>query len=326
MYKKDRLFAIPYSASIPANDYLDLVSNYKDNIENIYLSIPELEDHETLQKPNNIFHNEYTKNTYDFLTHSNNIYKRIVVYNGVFYNRDDELTFKHFDEVIYPIIEKYNIDGFVITSLPLAQKLHTDFPKLELQTSCNSFQWNIRQMNLWRELGGIEVFNPPREAGRTPSMLKEMHKEGFKLKVLVNEACIYGCPYTITHSCAVSNNTNVYADCSCGDYANALRSNFVHPKWLDDLDEYVYCFKLSGRKRDYNSLKRYFDAYIHQKEFTYINDIITRGRGNAISLLEEEGIKIPEFVIPDKLKYCEGKECNKTCFLCSEIMSLIHPM
>jgi hypothetical protein len=171
-------------------------------------------------------------------------------------------------------------------------------------------------MNLWRELAGIDIFNPPREAGRSPFMLKEMHREGFKLKVLVNEACLYGCPYSLNHACSVSENTCVYNKCFCDDYANALRSNFVHPKWLDDLDEYVYCYKLSGRDSSLKRLKNIFDAYIHQKEFVYINDIITKGWGNAISLLEYEGIKIPESIIPNKLRYCECKECNKTCFLC----------
>ena len=108
------------------------------------------------------------------------MYKRIVVYNSISYNENDSITFNYFDTIIYPLIEKYNIDGFVITSLPLAIKLHKDFPKLELHTSCNCFQWNIRQMELWRNLAGIEIFNPPREAGRTPSMLKEMYNAGFK--------------------------------------------------------------------------------------------------------------------------------------------------
>ena len=115
-------------------------------------------------------------------------------------------------------------------------------------------------------------------------------------------------------------------NCSCNDYANALKSNFVHPKWLDNLDEYVYCYKLSGRGNNFISLKQIFDAYIHQKEFTYINDIITKGGQNSISLLEEKGIKIPEFVIHDKLQHCECKECNKSCFLCSEIMSILNPI
>ena len=49
MYKKERKFSIPYSNKILATDYLDLISNYKNNIENIYLGIPELANHVSLQ-------------------------------------------------------------------------------------------------------------------------------------------------------------------------------------------------------------------------------------------------------------------------------------
>ena len=181
-------------------------------------------------------------------------------------------------------------------------------------------------MSLWKELANIDVFNPPREAAKTPSMLKEMSDAGFKLKVIVNEACVYGCPYTITHACSVAEQISVYTQCLCGDYANALRTNLFLPKWLETIDEYVYCFKIAGREISYNSLKKRLDAYIKQKPIEYIDEIAAFGSANVIKLLRDNNVRVKVSDIPEKTRYCEAKECNKTCFICSNVMAHINPM
>ena len=81
---------------------------------------------------------------------------------------------------------------------------------------------NIKQMNYWREEAGITVFNPPREILRTPNKLKEMKEEGFILKCLINESCLYGCPQTINHCMSLSNGKPL-SDISC---CNGNLSNF----------------------------------------------------------------------------------------------------
>lgn len=318
-----RKFSIPYSTSIEVDNYINLIDNYYENIESIYMGIPELTNHISLQ-----YRNKHTDDNkvYDFLDKIHLKYKRIIVYNSISYNMDDYDLFKLFDEKIYPIIEKYDIDGMVITSLPLGIKLKRDYPNLELHTSCNSFQWNIRQMDLWREKAGINIFNPPREAAKTPSMLKEMYNAGFKLKVLVNEACTYGCPYTINHACSISEGVSTESICGCNDLANSLRSNLFLPEWLETIDEYVYCYKLAGRVSGYNKLKTTFDSYIHNKPYSYIDEISTYGSNNPILYLLRNNVRIKPSDIPEKTRYCEAKKCNKTCFVCSNAMSKINPM
>ena len=306
-----RKFSIPYSSRIEPNSYIDLISEYTPYIENIYMGIPELKNHVSLQHEDT----DTKSYVYDLLDKTLNMYKRIVVYNSISYNMNDADLFKFFDT---------NINPLIVTNLPLAIKLHRDFPKLELHTSCNSFQWNTRQMKLWEGLAGVTLFNPPREAAKTPSMLKEMHSAGFKLKVLLNEACLYGCPFTINHACGVAEGTKQYISCSLNDFSNALRTNLFLPQWLDTIDEYVYCYKLSGRDCYYNNLKNILAAYILQNPMTYIDEISTFGGKSAIRDLKSNGIRIKISDIPEKTRYCEAKDCNTTCFICSEKMQQIN--
>lgn len=315
-----RMFSVPYSMKIDTSSYMSLLSEYPD-IHSVYMGLPILHNHLSLQHGRDVTN----ESVYDFLEKSEGLYKRIVVYNSISYNKHDSEVFDLFDKEVNPLIEKYKIDGFVVTSLPLAIKLRQDFPSIELHSSCNCFQWNIRQMNLWRELAGVNVFNPPREAAKTPSMLKEMAKEGFKLKVLLNEACVYGCPYTINHACSVAEQTSVFTQCMSGDYANALRTNLFLPEWMDSIDDYVYCYKLAGREAPYDFLKNILDAYILQKPMTYIDEFATYGGGSVLMKLSNRGVRIKVSDIPEKTRYCEAKECNKTCFICSNAMSKINP-
>ena len=324
-YKENRLFSIPYSGKNDYNEYLNMIQEYKNHIHSIFFGLSELEDHVSMQ--NITKHTDYTdeerQNIYNFLEKTKGIYKRIVTYNTMIQAQEDIVILRYFENYIYPIIEKYSIDGFILTNFNLARKLHKDFPKLEIHTSCNGLQWTIRQMEMWKEHAGAVLFNPPREAARTPSLLKEFHSAGFPLKVLVNEACVYGCVHSIHHACTISLSQDGCHDCNLSDIGNMLRTNLFLPKWLDDIDEYVHVYKLAGRGNPISKLKKTFDAYILQKPFKYINDYAAIGSSNYIKILERKGILIPEKLIPNKLKYCESKYCDKTCFDCRKIIQAI---
>lgn len=309
-------FSIPYTNLVKSSLYLKFINYYSQHIENIYLGIPELENHLCVT-----FDNE-TQESYNFLKDSIGLYKRIVAFNGIGYNKSDYDLFKYFDETIYPLIEKYSIDGFILSSLPLAQKLHKDFPKLELHTSCNTFIWDIRQMYYWKEYAGIEIFNPPREICRKPNKLKEMYKEGFKLKVLVNENCMYNCPYTINHAYHMINGTNRCYTCPNKNDDYVFKTNLFLPEWLDTIQEYVYCFKLAGRNSNLNFLKKCFDSYILKKDYDFIDEICTYETNNIIQLLKNKGIRISGKQVPLKVSYCECKECE-TCKECENAINRV---
>ena len=296
---------------------LNLIKKYENNIEHIFLGIPELYNQFSIAKQ----YSFSSDSSHELLKKTKHKYKRIVVYNNTCYDKSDDEVFKYFEDTIYPLIEEYQIDGFTITSLPLAQKIRKDYPNIELHTSVNCNHFTIRTMDMWRELAGIDIFNAPREAGRMIPLLKEMKEHGFKTKILVNEPCVFGCPFSLKHQIDLALQRNTKYDlCYSYDYINAFKTNLILPKWLDYLDEYVYCYKISGRVALQDNLLNYLDAYILGKKFTYINDYACYGDNNPIGLLEKNfGIKIREEDIPDKLIQCECKECNRTCFICSNL-------
>lgn len=320
-------FSIPFTGT-DSNEYLASIEQYSSYIEHIYTGVSFIcNNHHSVRQelgitdPNvgKVYDIEiYEENVRQFLKKSLGKYKRIITLNSGYYNFDEFELNKWLYEVLFPYIESANIDGCICTDFAMAKFIHCTFPNVEIHTSCNCFQWTIRQMELWREECGVTLFNPPREILRTPYKLKEMKEAGFKIKAIVNESCLYGCPQTINHCMAIVNGKNIFGQCNRGDLTNFFKGNWVLPRWLNILDEYVDVYKLSGRMCPLEYLLTALDAYIYRKEVDDLPTILTGG--NAIDMFVT-GIKVPTNMIHDKLLTCECKECNKTCFMCNDLMT-----
>lgn len=320
-----RKFSIPFNGTDP-DLYIEKMNTYLNNIENIFLGIPTLiSNHQNIK----IMHGSsvkdiltYEKNCYEFLSKTNGIVKRIVTLNSGFYDfkTDDQLQLFLMTKIV-PLVEKYKINGFILTDYNMAVMIHKIYPELELHTSCNCFQWTTRIMNLWKENAGISIFNPPREILRSPEKLKEFKNAGFKLKCIVNESCLYGCPETINHCMALAAENMTLKNCNRNDLANVFRSNWIIPRWLKKLDDYVDIYKISGRLKPTKYIFKTLDAYINEIDDIDLSDILT---GGTIGYILDNKIKIPVKDIPDKLLTCECKNCNVDCFVCSNLMQKLN--
>lgn len=305
-----RKFSIPYNR-INVDDYVDLLKSYsKDKIDNIYLSIPEIDEH--------LYDEDESDISKEFLEKTKE-YKRIVVYNYGVYNYSDDEFYKHLDESIFPLVEKYRIDGFIVTNLNVSRYIHKNYPDLELHLSCNNPVYTVRQAEMWFKEAGITLFNPPREIARTIPLLKEFHEHGFKLKVLLNSTCMYGCPYQMNHTCANGLNLDLKFNCAFSDLVNSLKTNVILPEWMSLLDEYVDIYKIAGRKVSLSQLKSTLDVYINGKKAKHLTDF---SLGCALNNFDRIGLKIPVELVPRKLIACECKDCN-SCSVCEEALKKI---
>lgn len=329
METKKRKFSIPYNG-IEANNYLSMIKHYADYIDSVYLGIPLLCNSHASAKYFMSRHRvpdaEYVKsillyneNCKRFLLNSRGMYKRMITLNSGFYHfTKTEMQLFVIDQ-LGNLIKNYGVDGFIVTDFNMASFIHKCFPDVELHTSCNCFQWNIRNMKLWRDIAGISVFNPPREILRTLSVLRTMHDEGFKIKCLVNESCLYGCPQTINHCMYLADSNPLFAtNCNRKDPANIFRSNWVIPRWLEVLDPYVDVYKISGRNSSIEYIIRTLRAYVEGNDDMNLLDLLLGGTSVSVSRLTPRP-NIPLREIPDRLLYCECKECDKGCTVCADL-------
>lgn len=319
---KKRLFSVPYNNSEAEDWLIKVYEPYKENIDNVYFGVPFLTDgHQSLErrpdgkeKASLLY-----DNTIDFLNQTEGKFKRIVTLNKAVYPMSLDERNLFINDVIRRLVETYRVDGFILTDFYMARMIHQRWPHLELHTSCNCFQWNLATMRNWQEIAGISVFNPPREILRTPERLKEMHDAGFKLKCLVNEGCLYGCPSSVNHSCLQGLGYHDY-DCYChlGKMSNGLRGNWVLPRWLPKLDKYVDIYKFTGRILSTNFMVRCLDAYVNLRDDIGVNEIVIGGSITTLKHYVRKPLLTSD--IHDDLLICEAKRCA-TCKKCDKLIA-----
>ena len=312
MQKKNRMFSIPYNGSNISN-FLKKVNIYQNNINDIYLSLPGLHSHLSSMIISN--HPDYDKQCSDFLYATKNMpFDRYVTLNSCYsqYPPDKLLILT---DNICRLIEKYNIDGVICSNFSMAQYIRLRFPNIKISTSCNCFHRTTREMNIWNETIGVTLFNPPRNSARNINMLKTMHDAGFKLKVLINEICLIGCPEEITHFERLSNYDCTLHNCLRGNLSNIFKCSYVLPRWLKKLDNYVDVYKLSGRylKNEHTEhIFKLLDIYLNGEE-CLLTDIYNNFDTNIL----KKAIHTSE--IPDVLLSCQCNHCS-TCKICDNLI------
>ena len=336
-----RIYSLPYNGTNP-QWFLQEAEKRKKNIDHVYCELPfnesEMLSHVrfTFDGKNgenmdlasaNMKRAQYIRNCFEFLRISKGKIRRICPVNAMYYkfNSDDEL--KNFAINLARLANSYQLEGLILSDYRIAVLVHALLPELEIHTSCNAYQWNMRQMEIWREKCGVTVFNPPREILRAPSKLKEMHKAGYKLKCLINEGCLMGCPNSFCHNLSIS--MHCYAgmlSCCQSGIADLFRGNWILPRWQKHYDEFVDIYKIAGRNTEGDYPFKTMDAYLTENNSMPLVDLMISGTIMFAQHMAPKDVlkQITLDKVPDKLLTCECGECSQ-CNLCNKILEDLIP-
>ena len=334
MYSEKRLFAVPFNqyAGYSVDDYLRVLESYFANIDSVFCSAPSAFGDHILPKyvlcnskvgsciEN--FHGliQCDEVLYDFLACTKGMFKRFLTLNYTVFMMPDVEWMRMLHSYIFPIIEEFELDGLILSNYNMACYIHSIYPNLEIHNSCNTFSWNIAEIENWRINAGLTAFNPPRQIVRCPDKLKDFHSSGIKLKVLINEACYFGCSEMLNH-CILRNCDFKYTyNCLKNIPVNILRGCFVSKGCYRYLDNMVDIYKLTGKAANLDLLKKIFDYYILCKDTDNILDVIYGPSVDSFRL-QFPDLKINPKLIPDKLYHCECKDCFSGCDVCSNFFA-----
>ena len=338
MNPKNRQYSLPYNGTDP-EWYIQEVEKRKRNVDHVYCEMPldKMISHiragffgadDNVEKY--VGRYNYLLNCKKFLELSKGRFRRICPINAAYYLYKTKDEFLGFVKENYEAIVDYGIEGVILSDYRMAEALHALLPELEIQTSCNCYQWNLTQMEIWREKFNVKVFNPPREILRVPTRLKEMHDAGFKLKCLVNEGCLVGCPSSINHGMqAALNCLGTLSTCLQRGVGDVFRGSYILPRWQKHYDKYVDIYKIAGRgtgKLRPNYPFFAFDAYMKERNDIPLTELYAAGvvTGLRVRVPEEVARKITLDKVPDKLLVCECRNC-RSCGLCDKVMKSYVP-
>ena len=236
------LFSVPYNG-YDVDTFLQEVEKRRENIKDVYCELPYVYSCKTmnLSAMTYLDYDAYSENCEEFLLKTiDSDLDRYVTLNATnYYKAYDDYQLSYFIDDVCKKIEKYKIQGAIVANQAIAAGLKHRFPDIKLVISTNVNLYTLNGTRKWKLLG-VDALTPPRDMNRNINYLKMMKKAGFKIRLMLNEACSMFC--------------NNYSLCGrsrgkkgCVDPSHWLQRTYIIPRWLDILDEYIDVYKIVGR-------------------------------------------------------------------------------
>lgn len=192
-------------------------------------------------------------------------------------------------------LAEIGVDNITVASSYLVELIKKKYP-FKIHVSSMTQIKSIRQAKMWEELGADEIALSQIDVNRNFPLIEAIrHNVGCKIKVIVNEDCLFHCPNYFYHAniaAHASQNTlgNYFLDyCRIDCRLKKLRdpANFIRASWIRPEDTHYYekagvdIFKVIDRGMSTEALMRIVQAYT-----------MNRYDGNLLDLLPHPSINL----------------------------------
>jgi collagenase-like PrtC family protease len=188
--------------------------------------------------------------------------------------------------------ENHGVEAVTLANPVYIREVRKRFPDLEICASVLSDIDTVKKAVIFKE-AGANVITPDANINRDLKLLAEIKKAtGVELKIMVNEGCLYKCPFRKFHFNYISHKSREVGEvesysynfpeecCSTvfdGDHAQLLKSGWIRPEDLYNYGEITHFFKIVGRETPPHRTWRTVKAYMEQNWEGDIFDIICSG-------------------------------------------------
>jgi len=227
---------------------------------------------------------------------------------------------------------KIEVDSVTVTIPYLIQIIKRQFPDLKIKASVIASINSVQKINFFNELG-VDEINIDYMSNRDFTFLETIiKKNSSKYILLVNDLCLYQCPYRTYHynsNSHASQNFNEinmfyidYCIINCSlrflqDPEQIIKSRWIRPEDIPIYEKMGYNhFKISGRSMSTSWLYRAVKAYSHKKYNGNLYDIL------ASLNLQKNPVVNPYCYIDHKkldgfLDFFRTRDCTNSCWQCN---------
>jgi collagenase-like PrtC family protease len=226
--------------------------------------------------------------------------------------------------------EELGVKAITIANPLYVSKVSGKFPNIEISASVLGDIDCVQRAVIFRKVGA-DIISPDVNINRDLGLLKDIKEAtGAELKLLVNEGCLYKCPFRKFHFNATSHASRepgrfigkvIFADffgfgfqVIREDPSQLLKSCWIRPEDLRGYSEITSYFKIVGRAQLKSFVIRAAKAYLEEKWNGDLLDIIS-GCSKRFSL------KVGAYLNNESLgehKFFETvTSCNNRCGQCS---------
>jgi collagenase-like PrtC family protease len=194
------------------------------------------------------------------------------------------------------VFEDYDVEAITISNPMYIREVRRRFPNVEICASVLADIDCIDKAVIFRK-AGADAFTPDVNINRNLRLLKKIReKTGLEIKLMVNEGCLFKCPFRKFHFNYISHKSrnpgvdgtkgedNVFSlNCiqvTKSDPAQLLKSGWIRPEDLEQYKEITTFFKLVGRTSSTRMICRSLEAYMEQ---SWDGDLLELMAGNLYS-------------------------------------------
>jgi len=329
-------FSIGYNQQ---GDFVDKVLiPFKNNISEVYFPISNKLATSGRVKEQGLDYNEEIKNLIskcEELNIGTNLLLNSLVESELAY-QDRQ---KYFDDLNEEIKILYNLGlkSITVTNPVYIVPIKNKFSDIKIQTSINSFIDSIEKAEYFKNLGA-DILILDRDVNFDLKLIKKIkEKVGLPIKLLLNEGCLYKCPYRMFHFIEIGNkrDTGIYTKYCLSevnkDPKKLVESQFIIPDNLKYYKEIVDYYKLGTRCFSSDRIAKLLSVYIEEKFIGNVYELLTTypNREDKFFVPNE---KLKYEIVDDKIKlidfYVKKKQkienliveinsiCNNNCVYC----------
>jgi collagenase-like PrtC family protease len=327
-------FSIPYNGDIHVlEESLSIESSVNNRISEVYLSGPQTFSGAGRSMPS-IDINEFS----DIASriHNRNIRVNLVL-NSTCDGSDwyCPQNINNIVDYVKKVHTTYNIEAITLANPILIREIKQKLPNIEICASVLSDIDCFQKAVFFRELGA-DTITPDANINRDLKLLSEIKDvTGARIKIMVNEGCLYKCPFRKFHFNYMSHISKElkmekgYFLQYChgiiyNDLSQLLKSCWIRPEDIHKYREITSSFKIVGRELPGSKVLRAAKAYMEESWDGDIMDIVSSSLGsfalNYATYLDNKSLDKYDFF--HKVTSCDHKctQCNYCEWLTSKLL------
>jgi collagenase-like PrtC family protease len=229
--------------------------------------------------------------------------------------------------------EEHGVEAITIANPLYIKEVRKHFPHIEICASVLGDIDCLQRALIYADLG-VNIITPDANINRDIDLLKTIKKNtGLKLKIMVNEGCIYKCPFRKFHFNYMSHASKElhgaeYFISYCHnviqkDPSQILKSGWIRPEDMREYVEITSFFKIVGRALPLSKVNRAISAYMSEKWDGDILDIVSSSLG-AFGL--RYGTSLSNKSLGDHKFFYKITNCEMNCKQCGYCGNLINKL
>jgi collagenase-like PrtC family protease len=223
---------------------------------------------------------------------------------------------------------EHGIEAVTIANPVFISIIRKRFPKLEICASVLSDIDCVQRALIFRN-AGADIITPDASINRDLELLKKIKKAtGTELKLMLNEGCLYKCPYRKFHFNAISHASKelpLKKELFIADFFNfcskviddnssqILKSPWIRPEDVKKYSDITTTFKIVGRDLPRDRAIRTIKAYLYED---YSGDLMDILCSSLLNYSLSRGVSVDNKVFDECMFFEKVTSCDRDCLQC----------